>query len=378
MKRLWMTLPAFLVASALWAQAETPQVRVYDHGPTSHIAGPTAPRHVIGLERMMHDITLNTGRMAYGLRYVVSKDPKDPTRAIPGEGYIGMPRPADYNWYGGGFMDLKINGKTIGDRMVQVFGGRSLGDRGYVDYVFDDPQAIVRIRFVGLAGGDCLYTQILLEPKVEIKQLSLALRCYPGGFVNGPSRHALTPTRDLPVGRATLDLEQEWWLNFYDETRDGPCSVLWVPSQAEQVSANVGTYGSETAFTLKPMLRDFRFVFFDHTGLKNADVQADLKARAAGLLQELATFQFADSALLSWSLPQKQAETGKLLAQFPDDKALVAQYDQWSRQLETQLKQVREGAAENRIVAEAEALKTIMAWDQSLPDLRLKALLRSF
>lgn len=377
MKRLWMTLPALMAASALWAQA-APQVHVYDHGPTSHIAGPTAPKHVIGLERMMHDITLNTGRVAYGLRYVVSKDPKDVTRAIPGEGYIGMPKPADHNWYGGGFMDLKINGQTIGDRMVKVFGGRSLGDRGYVDYVFDDPQAVVRIRFVGLAGGDCLYAQVLLEPKVEIKQLTLGLRCYPAGYVTGPTRHALTPTRDLPVGRATLDPEQEWWLNFYDETRDGPCSVLWVPSQAEQAIANVGSYGSETAFTLKPVLRDFRFVFFDHTGHKNADVQADLKARASGLLQELATFQFADSALLSWSLPEKQAETRQLVAQFPDDKALVAQYEQWSQQLETQLKLVREGAAENRIMAEADALKTIMAWDQSLPDLRLRALLRSF
>jgi hypothetical protein len=374
-----------LAASALWAQTPPAQVRIYDHGVQSSVAGPGAPAHVIGLTRLSHDITLNTGKVAYGLRYTVAKDPKDPAAAIPGEGYVGMSKPVDANWYGGGFFDLKLNGETIGNRMVQVFAGRAMGDRGYVDYVFDTPQAIVRLRFVGLADSEGLYTQVLVEPKIELKQISLALRCYPAGFVTGPSRQVLTPTRDLLSGaRESLNLEQEWWLNYFDITRglgdpvNGPCSVLWVPSQMQGAMVNVGGYSVDTALQLKPSLRDFRFIFFDHTGRKNTDVQAELKERAPQLLQELATLDFADASVLNWSLAEKLAETRQLLAALPEGSKQLPRYEQWGRELEAQIKQLQNSGQAGGIMAEAKALKTIMDWDQSLPELRLKALLNSF
>jgi len=45
------------------------------------------------------------------------------------------------------------------------------------------------VRFVAKAGGDCLYAQALLEPKVEIKSVRVAARCYPSGFVSAADRH---------------------------------------------------------------------------------------------------------------------------------------------------------------------------------------------
>ena len=373
-----------LTTSVLWAQAQAPRVGIHDHGPTESLAGPGAPAPVVGLMRLTHDITLNTGVVAYGLRYVVGKDPDDPAAAVPGEGYIGMSRPVAANWYAGGFFDLKLNGQTIGTRMVSVFAGHASGDRGYVDYVFDDPQAIVRVRMVGLAGGDCLHAQVLLEPRVEIEEVSLALRCYPSGFITGPTRYVLTASRDLATGeRVSLDLKEEWWLNCYDSTRgqgaagDGPCSVLWLPDQTQGAMVNVGRYSIDTALRLDPTLRDFRFVFFDHTGRKNTDVQADLRQRAPGLLEELSDFVFADRAVLDWPLAEKQELTRELLAALPEDEQITARYEQWGRELEEQLRQVREGGHNGTIMAEARALKTIMEWEQSLPELRLQALLHS-
>ena len=146
-----------LTGSLLWAQSGRVAVQVRDHGANTAIAGPTAPKHVVGLPRMIHDISLNTGKVTYALRYTICHDPKAPTVGIPGEGYIGMPQPNDANWYSGGFFDLKLNGQSIGSTMAQTFVGRSTGDRGYVDYVFDDPQAVVRLRFVALAGDDFLH-----------------------------------------------------------------------------------------------------------------------------------------------------------------------------------------------------------------------------
>lgn len=373
-----------VMSSVLWAQAQAPRVGIHDHGPTESLAGPGAPAPVVGLMRISHDITLNTGAVAYGLRYTVGRDPADPAAAVPGEGYIGMSRPVAANWYAGGFFDLKLNGQSIGTRMVSVFAGHTSGERGYVDYVFDNPQAVVRVRMVGLAGSDCLHAQVLVEPRVEINEVGLHLRCYPSGFITGPTRRVLTASRTLATGaRVALDREDEWWLNCYDTTRgmgaagDGPCSVLWAPLQTQEAVVSVGSYSVDANLRLEPALRDFRFVFFDHTGRSNADVQADLRERAPGLVQELIEFEFADAAVLDWPLAEKQETTRELLAALPEDEERTARYEQWSRELEEQLKQVRGDGNGGAILAEAGALKIIMDWERSLPDLRLEALLHS-
>ena len=370
-----------------WAQSGPAKVRVSDLGAQTRTIGPGAPAHTIGLTGITHQITLGTGKMLYGVRYVACKDPKDPKRAIPGEGYIGMPEPTDSNWYGGGFLDLKINGQSIGTTMIHSVTGRSVGDRGYADFVFDVPQAILRLRFVATAGGDCLYAQVLLEPREEIKALSLGLRCYPSAFVSNADRHVLTPTRDLKQGqKVELGTANEWWLSYYDSVYDrgyvgatytgtGPCAALWLPGLVEKVALNVGSYSVETAFSLKPALRDFRFVFFDQARLTNAEAQADLKARAPQLQQELAAFTFADSAVVGWPLAEKQEEVRRLLAAIPEEKALAARYEQWSRQLPELLKLVRSPGAGGAILAEANAVKTITEWDAGLPALKLLALL---
>ncbi len=382
-----------LTGSLLWAQSGRVAVQVRDHGANTAIAGPTAPKHVIGLPRMMHDISLNTGKITYALRYTICHDPKAPTVGIPGEGYIGMPQPNDANWYSGGFFDLKLNGQSIGSTMAQTFSGRSTGDRGYVDYVFDDPQAVVRLRFVALAGDDCLHAQLLIEPKVELTQVSVNLRCYPSGFVNrsaGAERHALTATKDLKVGeRLTPDPAAEYWVNFYDAVYDagvvmptatgrGSCSLLWIPAQLKEASFNVGDYGSESVLELDPSLRDFRFVFFDHTGVSNADAQAALRSRAPELLEQLAGFAFADSSVADWPLAKKLAEARTLLADLPEDKAAAERYDQWSRELEEHLALLKATGQSGAIVAEGKALGIIAEWDNCLPDLRLQALLNTF
>ena len=54
----------------------------------------------------------------------------------------------------------------------------------------------------------------------------------------------------------------------------GCLSVLWIPGQTKQASFTVGGYGIETVLALKPLLRDFRFVFFDYAGKKNAAAKA--------------------------------------------------------------------------------------------------------
>ena len=378
---------ALLCTCAGWAQDTPGRVIVNDRGVISRTIGPGAPAHIIGLTGLNHQVDLDTGKVNYSLLYASCIDAKDPKAAIPGEGYIGMPGPSACNWYHSGFFDLEINGKSIGKTMIHSVTVRSVADRGFADFVFDTPMAVVRLRFVAVAGGDCLYAQTLLEPKEEIKSVRLTTRCYPSAFVSNSDRHVLTPTRDLKQGeKADLDLAKEWWTLYYDSVYDagylgaayqgaGPCAMLWLPGQTDTAGFTVGGYGTDTVFSLKPALRDFRFVFFDQTGTKNADAMVSLRTRGAELLKALATFQFTDPSLANWNLTQKQEELRKMLAAVPEDKTTAAKYEAWSLKLGEQLKLIQTSGV-GSIMAETAAATTIGEWERGLPELKLAALLR--
>ncbi|NCO39585.1 MAG: hypothetical protein COY42_28775 [Armatimonadetes bacterium CG_4_10_14_0_8_um_filter_66_14] len=386
--RYLMTMCATVgILASACAQEPPAQVLVTDHGAQTSVAGPGAPAHIVGLQRTMHTVSMDTGVKDYGLRYVIAHDDKRPGVAIPGEGYIGMPQPADCNWYGGGFFDLQLNGQTIGTTPLHSLVGRGGGNRGYVDFTFDTPLSVIRIRFVTLAGNDALYCQALLEPKAEITSVRVAVRCYPSAFVNNSDRHVLTPVRKVAQGEhAELDPSKEWWLLYYDRLFDagqvspsrtgvGPCSVLWPGAQADKVSFTVGGYGIDTTMDLKPQSRDFRFVFFDYSGTKNAVATAALRQRAEGLLRELTALSFADPSTANWPLAQKQQQVAALLATMPDEQEAATRYQKWAAELAEQLKLVHPGAV-GAVMAEAAAGEIIRQWEQGLPELRLRALLK--
>lgn len=389
MKRLHLTAVSCLslILSSPSSGQEQPQVLVTDSGVQTAKIGPGAPAHVIGLERHQQTIVMDTGAHTYGLRYTVARDPKDPQAAIPGEGYIGMPQPSNQNWYAGGFFDLRLNGKSIGSKLVHSLTGRSSQGRGTADFVFDASQAVVRVRFVAKPRGDCVYAQVLFEPKQEITTVQVATRCYPSGYIQDGQRHVQTATRDFAQGdHAVLDVEREWWTLYYDRVYDagyigttrsgvGPCAMLWIPGQTQKVGFTVGSYGIETVFDLKPTAREFRFVFFDYAGRKNETAKADLRGRAKPLLDELTTLAFTDPSLANWPLAQKRAEIQQTLASLPEDKKAVAQYGRWSQELAAQLELIRSGSV-GAIMAEANVATIISQWERGLPALKLKALLK--
>lgn len=377
------------VALVLCCGGAPAQVLITDSGVQGgQTIGPGAPPHVVGLQSYWQQITLDTGKRAYGVRYSVARDPEKPQVAVPGEGYIGMTQPVACNWYAGGFFDVQLDGKSIGGTLIHSLTGRSAGNRGTADFVFDAPAAVVRVRFVALAGGEGLTTQVRVEPKQEIRALAVVTRCYPSGFItNSGARHVLTAVRDLAEGeRAELDLAAEWWTLYYDRRFDagyiapsgmtgaGPCALLWLPEQTHKVAFTVGSYGTETALDLKPAQRDYRFVFFDYAGTRNEAARKHLRGRAEALRQELSEFTFTDPSLAQWPLAQKQAEIQRALAQVPDDPEAAARYARWGQELATELQGLQDGAG-GTIMAEANVARIIGEWERGLPELLLKALL---
>lgn len=388
MRCLMAACVALAALASACAQPPTPRVSVTDHGPRTSIAGPGAPTHTVGLPRLMHLIVMDTGVKTMGLQYTVAHDEKQPGVAIPGEGYIGMPKPVSCNWYHGGFFDLVINGESIGTTPIHSLVGRGVGGRGQVDFVFDTPLSLVRIRFVALAGSDALYCQALLEPKAEITSLRLLLRCYPSAFVSNADRHVLTATRDLAQGeRVELDVANESWLLYYDRIFDaghvsptrtgvGPCSVLWPGTQVDKVGFTVASYGIETAMDIKPEVRDLRLVFFDYAGTTNKAAVADLRRRADELLRELGAFPFTDDGITNWPLARKQQEVAQILATMPGEQEEATRYREWAVELTEHIKLIQSGAP-GGVMAEAAAASVIQQWEQGVPGLKLKALLKS-
>jgi len=367
-----------LILPSLSPAQQPPQVVVTESG----TLGPGAPRRTI---------VLDTTARTYALRYRVDLDPDNPQAAVPHEGYIGMPRPSDHNWYAGGFFDLRLNGQSVGTTLIHSLSGRSSGGssggRGTADFVFDTPLAVVRIRFIALAGGDCVYAQVLLEPKQKITSVTVGTRCYPSGYINDSDRHVRTAMQNFAQGeRAELNVADEWWTLYYDSVYDaghfgqgpfgtlrtggGPCAMLWLPSQTQSVTFTVGSYAVHTGLGLKPTLRDFRFVFLDYTGTKNEAANSDLHARGQTLIEELAALSFADPSLTNWPLQQKQAKMRQVLASVAKDEEAAAQYERWGRELADQLKLARSGAA-GAIIAEADAAQIIDQWERGLHVLKL-------
>ena len=68
MTGLLMAVVLVAGVSAALAQDAPARVIVNDRGVTSSIAGPGAPAQTIGLNRLDHQLDLDTGKMIYGLR----------------------------------------------------------------------------------------------------------------------------------------------------------------------------------------------------------------------------------------------------------------------------------------------------------------------
>ncbi len=376
--------PLVLLLAVVAVAAEEGPVLVTDYGRQERISQPGAPPHIVGLLYAERRFDLDNGRIVYGLRWGAAVDEKLGGEALPGEGYIGMSRPTAANWYHGGFLDLILNGRSIGRTIPLALTARG-GERGYLDMVFDTPQALARVRFLLRGGDDSLFCQVRIEPKEAITAALLNLRCYPSAFITTGARRVLTPVRELVQGeKAALGLGEEWWLFYYDALADlgkvvggrtgaGPCAVVWLPEEMLSGECVVGSYAVDTRFALRVDRNEWRLAFLDYAGKSNAAAQADLQTRAEAIRADLEAMDFDDPSLLRWPLADRQAEAEELLATLPAQDERRAQFEAWARELVPLLERVHGGRA--GMLEEARAAELIQAWDAALPELRLHALL---
>jgi len=319
----------------------------------------------------------------YRVRYIAYLDPKQPDRAIPGEGTIGMPAPSSCNWYHGGFLFLRVNGQDIGSTRLHRAYVAETGARAVADMVWDSPQAVVRVRFLGLPADDKLLCEVAIEPKAEIRDLRLRLRCYPSFFTawhnrNG-DRKIQTPATTVSQGQnLKLPAAQHWYAVYHDTVfdvargeGDGPCAALFLPDDVQTVRFRPGSYAVETELVCPPAKRRIRLALWDCRGQANADVLAAFRRHARRWQRELGATDFTPAAVRAFDAA---AELAKLdhLTRSPD---VQRQLGDRAVSFRKRIQALTTAHGPPGILAEAELLGLLAAYREFLWELKVAALL---
>lgn len=309
---------------------------------------------VNNVEVLQRDSTarLKFGPRDYAIQYRVRQD-KATGKIDVIEGAVGMPLPCSCNWYHSGFLFINLNGQDVALTALSSIIAAESGDRAILDLVWHHELANVRLRFVGLPNHDALFCEATLEPKQEIKTLSLTLRCYPSYFTSYNkrvgARRIQTPAALVEENkRQKLAPADGWWALYYDEVFDvakgegeGPCAMLMPPDQPTEISYEPGGYAVNTVIAYPPTTRKLRLAFWDFKGDTNAAALARLRACAQQVLGELQTLDFTPQVVRDFDFATLRAEVDRALQSDAVRKSLGPKLDQvleWMRQVEPALK----------------------------------------
>ena len=355
------------VASAEPAQAE---VGINLQPPKEAVRGPnrTHPGEIFHEQQA----SFNLGTLNYAIRYMACIDPAHPTKVSPIEGYIGMPLPSSSNWYAGGFLFIRLNGRDIGATPQSSMMVVERGDRAMLDMVWRDEAANVRVRFIGLPGYDCLFCEVTLEPIEEITSVGIRFSCYPSYFTSwnkrDGARRIQTPSQLVEQGPRTewAPLSENWWGVYYDEVFDvakgegaGPCSMLIVPEEGGEVSFSPGSYGVGTDTRLPGDTTRVRMAFWDHKGVANADALSLVGEQADDIREMLEQADFTPVAVREFDVAAAREQVEEALASENTREELADQIEQIQKWLATNAPGPGEENTTPSVAAQEDLLRSI-------------------
>ena len=371
----YLALLASLLVSPVWAAPPSVAVSLSElgHHPSD------VPPHV-GHDCVNQSGSLSTGAITYGLQYTACWDKAHDSGSGYLEGYIGMPQPSAANWYHSGFLGLKINGADLGAARLSDFWVAEQGQRGNLKMYWDSPQAGVTVSFVALAGDDRLFCGITLNPRQEIKTLSLRLQSYPSYFTYYNKRQG---DRKLTTASATYGQEdgrqqalspaEQWWLAFtdtiFDPARgegDGGCAVLFLPEQVLGAKATVGSYACPVELEYKPQTRVIRLCLWDFNRRGNEESLTRLRAALGPTRELLGGLQFAPLALTEYDVTASLTAARTPLAPLVGSAELLARLEAQAAELLALQRQVREGLSPTPATAEKTLAQKLAAFEEAL------------
>jgi hypothetical protein len=237
---------------------------------------------------------------SYTLSYAIHEEPEgtfQPCQWHYGSG-LGMPAPSERNWFSVGFIDVEVNGKSLGASKATFSSVKTEQGGEQLVGEWKGTSAAVTLTF-NISKSGALVIDGAVEPRTDINSLRVILWCIPSAGskdFKDMDKWLTTASRDVqPSGRVRLDPEKEDWILFYDKTydpphpeADGPCAVMFDPSQVSSVEVDPANpddgavltppagalytpYVITTLLNSPAECRKFRLVLWDLYAVENAE-----------------------------------------------------------------------------------------------------------
>ena len=185
---------------------------------------------------------------------------------------IGMTRPTGCNFYSGGFLDVRIDGSSIGPYRAKIERLTYPTASAY-RFTWNTPAAEVQLVFVGRDGDDKMLVHGEVTPGDQFSSdIEVRVKCFPSSFREPRDRWTATADRELRHGMKALLGPTEYWAFFMDRHFDeamlpdesrGPCALLFNPRQMRRAMVDVGSYGINTRLELMPAQTSFDLALWE-------------------------------------------------------------------------------------------------------------------
>lgn len=200
--------------------------------------------------------------------------------ALPREGYlgIGLQGPSNGNFYGGGFINVKINGLAIAILAEPEIVFHNYADRDVLEAKWKTQKNInLTLVFTVVKGDDKLLITGKIDAGVPVKSVTMDLRCYPNGFKRPLDRWIRTAAGDTQQAATVTAKVDDCWIFYFDKKADravrknglGPCALMYVPEEVQKVVVKVTGYPICTSLTLNPDLREFHVSLWEFGWIAN-------------------------------------------------------------------------------------------------------------
>jgi len=197
-------------------------------------------------------------------------------QAKEGMSGIGMTRPSSSNYYGGGFIDVRIDGQGLGRTAPRLTQVRYRGGAVAAVTVWDLGGMTLTLTFLKIPKEDFVRVVGRTEGR-PVTSMQIRLRAYPGATKRTGQRIVWTGSQCRDKQGTLLTGFQDTWLLMGDEGFDrgtskrgaGPCAVMFTPTQLRSAKAVVGNYSVEVNLALRSGVEEFRLALWEFQGWSN-------------------------------------------------------------------------------------------------------------
>lgn len=248
--------------------------------------------HHSGHKFLKYIYMINSGVKTYQLNYRRCQDPSHKNNkpgisrgAVDLLSGIGLQSPKGEGWYYHSFIDVVVNGISLGSYQAKNIEPILEENRGGVSFLWELPEVKVKIDFFMINQQDGFYATAEITPDTKVKDVRVELCCFPsiirrdGKRLVECSGHKFLQNAKEPY---TLKLKpNEFWFLYKDEKYDasgfrngrGPCAVVFEKGAPTGAVLNVGAYSVRTRINYPAATRKIKMCFFEFQKLVNTDAE---------------------------------------------------------------------------------------------------------